>query len=495
VAVALVALVVLSAVGPGLAAAATLNFTADKAPMRYVQEDKVTIAEHDTDDMTKALEYEGDDGEVAELPAEVNSSKVAPIGVPLEKVDVLDYRTFPRVADEDGNSVNWTVGSEWTTSTDGGTMSVSESAPADGVDALTFTATAGASSSANATYSNFTIDTDATKRVGQVGMNVDSLATDAIVTVRFQESDGDYVALEVNGTAAADATTDGVISNATGEGWIEQQRLGHENLSVAGTGDGTLSSIDQVTVHVTDGDATVELFWLDTERKSETELGTHYTDGDDDDPLREETETLTDKDFAGEVRMGSLSELSSLYEGAVLHDKTVRDVRYTAEYVSAEDRSISYSEATDYPSYAEIMEGYYRIHVPAPIDVSHGTLALEVEQRVPESRYITTEYALDTGSKSFENASYTSFSSWGSVGDRIEVSTSVNGGDKVIWHDEILYTSAELDALKSSSMAGGPVGSGGGFLGGIWSFLTSLPGILIGGTVGFLGLRRIFGGS
>jgi hypothetical protein len=166
-------------------------------------------------------------------------------------------------------------------------------------------------------------------------------------------------------------------------------------------------------------------------------------------------------------------------------------VRYTPEFVSAEDRSISYSDAEDYPSYAETLDGYYRITVPTAIDVTHGSLALEVEQRVPSSRYITTEYALDTGSTSFENASYTSFSGWGSVGDTYEVSTSVSGGDKVIWHDEIPYTSAELDALKSSAVAGGPVGSGGGFFSTLFGQITGV----FGAVVGFLGLRRIFGGS
>jgi len=494
-AIALIALLVLSAVGPGLVAAATLNFSADKAPLRYIEEDSVTIAEHDMADMSKALEYEDDDGEVATLPAEVNATKKAPIGVSVEKIDDLDYRTFPRISDESGNSVNWTVGSEWTTSSSAsGSMSVSETNPAGTAEALTFTATAGASDHGNATYSNFTVDTDATKRVGQVGMNVDSLAAGSNVTVRFQESDGDYVALEVNQSADADA--DGVIANATGEGWVEQQRLGSSNMSVEGTGDGTLSSIDKVVVHVTGGDATVEIFWLDGERKGEVELGTHYTDSDDDDTLREETETLTDKNFAGEVRMASLDELGSVFDTATLFDKTVYDVQYRAEHVPADDRSISYTDASDYPSYAEILEGHYRITVPTAIDLTHGSLSLVAEQRVPESRYITTEYAIDTGSTSFENASYTAFSGWGSVDDKHTVSNSVSAGDKVIWHDEILYTETELEALKSSGAAGGPVGSGsGGIFGGLLSFLGTLPGMIVGGVVGFLGLRRIFGGS
>jgi len=432
--------------------------------------------------------YEDDNGEVAELPAEINSTLVAPIEISIEKINESAFTEFPRVDGESNNNVTWTEGAEWSTSTDGGSMSVSESSPAGTVDAVTFTATAGASSTANATYDNFTISQDATKRVAQVGMNVDSLAAGSNVTVRFQESDGDYVALEVN--QSVNASADGGIANATGEGWVEQQRLGHENMSVEGTGDGSLGSIDKVVVHVSGGDATVELFWLDTEKKGETELGTRYYDDDDDDALRQQSETLVDKDFAGAMRVSSMDDLSSEFDSAIIYDKTVYDLEYRPEYVSSEDLNLSVTDAEAYPSFEKLFEGYYRLSVPTPIDVTHGSIALMGSRGgLPDERFETIEYKIGTGSTDMHNVTGWSTHSFSSD-DPEELATGVSAGDNVVIHDEILYTDAEFDALTSGAVAGGPVGSGDG---GVIGFLTSLPGIVLSGIVGFLGIRRFTG--
>jgi hypothetical protein len=208
-----------------------------------------------------------------------------------------------------------------------------------------------------------------------------------------------------------------------------------------------------------------------------------------------EWETIQDKEFAGVVNLSSVDDLGSMYDTAVVYDKQVRNIFYDVAYLTGNDTDVTAADAADYPSFDKLVNASYRLEVPAPIDVSHGTLTLEAEQSLVADRYVVAEYATDVGDTDFANISYTDArSSFDSKGDVVTLAT-VDAGEEHAIHFEILYTGSEFDALTSGAMAGGPIGSGGGLFGG---FFNSLFGQVVGifGTIaGFLGLRRWLGGN
>lgn len=493
-AVALAALFLLSTMGAGLVAAATaINYDASPAQSARVHEDVVTIAEHDRIEMDGALAYYDDAGEVATLPADINASEDAPVQVHLAKINESQYREFPRQSGEDGNNVTWTNDGNWTASSSAsGDMTVSATTPAGDVQAVTFDITAASAEHGEANYTDVDITSDATKRVPLVGVNVDTLDTDAVVDIRFVDADDDYVAFEINESHANATNDSAVIANATGEAYVTQERL--SELDVEGSGDGSLDEIQKIWVRGDGANAKIELFALDAESKSATDLARAYHDHDDDGNL--EWETIQDKEYPGVVNMSSVDDLGSMYDTAVVFDKQVRNVFYPVSYLTGDDTDVTASEATDYPNFDQLLNASYRLEVPAPIDVSHGTLTLEAEQSLVGDRYVVAEYATDVGDTDFTNISYTDATdSFSKKGDVVVLANNVNAGEEHAIHFEILYTESEFDALTSGAMAGGPVGSGGGLFGG---FFNSLFGQVVGvlGTVaGFLGLRRWLGGS
>jgi len=493
-AVALAALVLLSASGAGLVAAATaINYDSTPAQSARVHEDVVTIAEHDRAEMDGALAYYDDNGEAATLPADINSSEDAPVQVHLAKINESQYREFPRVSGEDGNNVTWTNASDWTTSSSSsGGMSVSETTPAGDAQAVKFAITAASAEHGEANYTDVSITSDATKRVPLVGVNVDTLNTDAVVDIRFVDSDDDYVALEVNESHSNATNASEVIANSTGEAYVTQERL--SELTVEGSGDGSLDSIEKIWVRGDGADATVELFALDAESKSATDLARTYHDHDDDGDL--EWETVQQKGHAGVVNMSAVDDLGGMFDNAIIYDKQVQNLFYDVSYLSGNDTKVETSDAEDYPNFDKRVNASYRLEVPAPIDVSHGSLTLEAEQSLVEDRYVVAEYATDVGDTDFENVSYTdATSSFTKKGDVVELATGINAGEENAIHFELLYTQSEFDTLTSDAVAGGPVDSGSGLFGGFFSTLYGQMVGIVGAVAGFLGLRRIFGGS
>jgi len=490
VAVVLASLVLLSAAGTGVVAAATaINYDTDPAQSARVHEDTVTIAEHDRAEMSDTLAYYDDEGEVATLPADINSSEEAPVQVHLAKINESSYREFPRQSSESGNNVTWTNASDWTTSSSSsGGMSVSETTPAGDAQAVTFDITAGASDNGSANYTDVDITSDATKRVPLVGVNVDTLNSGAVVDIRFVDADGDFVALEVNGTESNATGTDSVIANSTGEAFVTQERL--SELTVEGSGDGSFDEIQKVWIYGDGANAKIELFALDAESKSATDLARTYHDHDDDGDL--EWETVQEKGYAGEVNMSAVGDLGGMFDNAVIYDKKVNNIFYSVSYLSGDDTKIETSDASDYPNFDKKLNASYRLEVPAPIDVSHGSLTLEAEQSLVEDRYIVAEYATAVGDTDFENVSYTdATSSFTKKGDVVELATGFNAGEENAIHFEILYTQSEFDTLTSDAVAGGPVGSGGGFFSTLFGQMVGI----VGAVAGFLGLRRVFGGG
>jgi len=74
------------------------------------------------------------------------------------------------------------------------------------------------------------------------------------------DGDGDYVEVTLY-DSTADAENDSVVANSTGEGMVLQHQVG--DLEVAGTGDGTFGSTEEITVN---GEADADVSVLDAER-------------------------------------------------------------------------------------------------------------------------------------------------------------------------------------------------------------------------------------
>lgn len=469
------------AVGPA-AAAPGLNFTSDKAPDPTIVEDELEIAEHDRSEMSDPLEYYDDQGEVATLDATVNDSQDTPVGVRFDKIDAESYDLFPRIDGESENSATWTTAGDWST-TD---ASVSD-ADADGIDKLEIDATA---AGGNAVLSdNVSVD-DSDKRVLFSVINVDTLPSSAEVQVRMTDSDGDY--RYANISESDDANADHSIANATGNGYVFQEKVG--DLPMAGSGDGNLDEIQSVEVHSIGGTSTVTVSALDLDKKSETDLAEIQRDTDGDGEL--EATTVTDIYEGGTADLTGLDTLGDKFDDAVINDLSVYDVEYRFSDLSDEDDYSTEFSSADAYNYPQQLELYGDIEVPTAIDLSHGSLTMEFDQGLVSERYKTFEIAEDSDSdEAFGNISNSDYSS---VTDSLqgenttaEVDSSVSADTNYRVHMVIVYQDEEVSTLQDTSFMG-PTGSGdGGFFSTVWGQITGFVAII----AGALGLNRFIGGE
>lgn len=499
-------LVVLSTVtGPAMAAGGPpLNFGAEKAQNGYLHEDTITIASHDRGTMSSPLEYNDDKGNVAMLPATMNSTQDTPVGVRFDKVEADAYNLFPRVSGESENAQTWTNASNWTTSTSDATnvTPTLSDADADGVQKVSFsTSGMGAGDTATANFSEAVdITTDADKRVLLFVGNVDTLSAGAVVELRAIDGDGDYRVAEIN--SSRNANESDVIANGTTTGVVFQEKLA--NLPIAGTGDGTLDGIQHVEIVVKEADASVTAAGLDLDRKSainfaEIERNTDTSDSD--------LETVIFEDYyeGGVANLTGLASLGSEFDSAVLHDLEVHNVRYQiSDLTDSAEYSVNWSAASNYGSYDQKLELYADLEIPAAIDLSHGTLTLKAEQSLVSERYATVEFsenvADETAIGDLNDTDYTSKKSLftnGAVDDEHTLDSSVSADQDYRLHLVILYLDGEVENLKATSapMAGPTGKSGGGLLGGLLDFITTPIGMIVSAVTGLVGGMRVLGGG
>jgi hypothetical protein len=434
-----------------VAAADALNYEADMAPDPYLEAD-VTVATHDRADMSGPLQFYDDNGALETLPASLNSSMDAPLRVRYDQIDDEDLREFPRVTGEENNSVSaiQDVG-DWTTSS--ATVSDADGTTADGVPAIQVSTSGLADgNTGTATYSNFSVESDANKRVLQVVMNVDQLDSGAEVAVRAVDSDGDYRQAVVN--ASRDASADGVIGNSTGQGYVFQERLA--DLALQGSGDGAFDGVQEVKIVTSDADAQVTVVALDVERKSEWTLGEAMMD--------EEVQAVSERYAGGDMtlHMADLSTLPSALEDARIKELGVMGVQFRGSDLSMDDQQVQFGDADAY-SYPKKVEAHWRLEIPAAIDLSYSNLALQHQQEFVGERYATFRVAEGVGDKEFGNISSDSYSDvTGSLTAQGSVHTlddTVQTGQSYVVNAVILLQRGEAGTLKTSADAGG----GGGF--------------------------------
>lgn len=485
-ALALIGLVLLSsvvgAVGAAVAAGGNdeLNWDADSADDWYVYEDTLTVAEHNRSAMSSPLQFYNDNGDVDELPAQLNESIDNPVSVRADMVHADAYGIFPRKDAESGdNSASAVDASEWTSDLSGsaGSGSVSATTTPGGVDAVSISTSSQTSGDvATFTYSNFSISTDPAKRVPLLGVNVNTLDSGADVQVRFEDGGGDYAQAVIN--ASATSSSKDVIANATGNGYIWQHKLA--DMSVQGD-DGTLDSIEKIEVRVVDADADVSIFAVDAEHKTTLTFGERTTDDG-------ETKTIEEVHAGGYQSLSALSTMGSWANDATISDLKVSGVEYRMSNLEAADVSTNFTSADAYPSFPTKLKQSGGLVVPSAIDLSHSGLSLRVEQSLVDERYKTFRYAEGVGDKDAEDVdSWTDASNQlGGAGDTIVVDDTIQPGATIMPQEVVVLTADEVSNLRATGGGAGPVGGGDG---GIVGMLFSLPGLLFASLLGALGFK------
>ena len=442
-----------------------------KAPNPMIGAD-VTIDEWSGEDMETALQYYDDSGDVASLPASVNDSNDNPITVTATDIDFDERNEFPRKSDEDGdNAASALDDSEWTTS--GATVSSTTTAPS--VDALAYS---GSASSDSATYSNFSVS-DGEKSYLTIAADISSAS--GTPTIQVTDADGDYVEFEVY-NASGDADADTVLANTTGEGMVLQQQIGDQ--TVLGSGDGTFDSAEEITIS---GDVDADISVLDAERTRALQFGEKRVDDDDDDEL----ETVTITEPTGSYQVAGTGGFDATMEDATYYGVTI-DAHFAAEDLQdAEDASVSFATDNDYPQWDQVGSFDFKLELPTAFDLSYANTELVDDPELPEERYKTVELAEDVGDTDFADIEYTDVTSSYSGGE-VSLDSTVSSGTEYAISYTVVLTDGEVDAMQSASGgAAGPMDAGAG---GPIDFLFSLPGLVLSGIVGFLGLRR-FGGA
>lgn len=450
------------AVGPAMAAGGGFDYDHDDTPNAVLVSSETTVDKYDRGQMDDSLAYFGDDGDVQHMDAVVNASEDTPYLVRYDQVDDESVRLFPRVDGEDANNVSAIKNSgDWTTdaSATAGSASLTDAtgSTAPGIAAVGFSASSQTSGDvAVFTYDNFTVDSDAEKRVPQVIGSVDSLASGAEIQVRFNESDGDYKETVVNSSASASA--DDVIGTSTGSGYVWQQRLA--DLATKGSGDGSFDAIDSVEVRIVDGDADLTLVGLDAERKGALTLGETVDSND-------ETVTVEERNSGGDmtVELTALETMGSEFDDAVIHNYRVQDVRFEQSQAADGDVSVEFGDAPNY-AYPEKVEYHARLSIPTAIDLSHSGLSFEDTQTFVSDRYATLRIAEGVGDTEFDNISSDSWtdksSTYSASGETHVLDDTVQAGQSYVIHGVILLQDGDRDDLEGGDDAGG----GGGFWGG-----------------------------
>lgn len=490
---------VLGGASIALAQSASVSYTGDQAaPDPYFDVDNVTISTHNMTWDTP-LKYESNSGDVKALNGEVNGTddpdepfyRNNPYSFIASDVNFTDGHEFPRKSDEIGyNSASALDASEWVNGTPAGigskTLSISDVTTAPNVDAVEIASGGSMASNdlLNATYENFTISSDADKRYIQFIVDVNTLDSAAGVNMSVHDSDGDYVDVSVANSSNSASSYD-VAAASTGDGFVLQEQVG--NLTVEGSGDGTMQEIVRIEVTIVDGDATVQFAAINVEKMGEWNFGDQRTDTDSDDAL----ETSTVHDPRGTHHVHDLGTMGPEFDDAIINDLSY-PVNMRAKNLPAGEVSQYLNSTDSYPGFSTLLGSYYRLELPDQYDLTWNGPNLIHRAEWPGERYVTFEYAEDTGSTDFHAASYSSVSAPGSEDELTMIDTSISAGQHYLFHSELKLTDANVDAIQSGAGGAAPMdeSGGGGFFSSIWGGVVAV----VGSILGVLGLRNMLSG-
>ncbi len=480
-AIGMIALLLLSSVAIPVSAAGNLNFSDDgQAPNPQFAVDSVTVDSWNNSEFDSPTEYYDDSGSAAELDAEVNRSDdpdeigngtVNPISLTATDIEVDAFGEFPRKSadgDQSDNTASALDASEWSTS---GSASVSDVTTAPGVDAVQVTGSAGTDQS---TYSNFSVTSDTEKRYIQLAADIDSAS--GTPTMYFNDSDGDYVAVDLY-DSSADQSDDDVLANSTGEGHVIQVQVGE--LATQGTGDGTMGEITEITVQ---GDVTADFSLINAEKTSQYTFGERYVDDDGD------LGTETIREPHGEYSVHSVDTFGSVMSDAVINGLSF-PAHFTAELAPAEDVNATFKSDNAYPNWDAVADIYYKLSLPSAYDLSYSGVSLEQTTQWPGTRYTNVEYKEGVGDSEFsEIENWNSLtSSFDALDKDVTIDDTVSVDTEYAIHYEIKLTNDEASAMQSGGGMAPMGGSGGG---GFLDWLIGLPGIAIAAVAGLAGRAR-----
>ncbi|MFB6200682.1 MAG: hypothetical protein ABEI98_01585, partial [Halorhabdus sp.] len=365
---------------------------------------------------------------------------------------------YPRKSEAD-NAASSLDASEWSTGgANASKLSVSQTdgQTASNVQSITIKTdgTMASGDVAYASYTNQSITTDPTKRVAQTIVTVNTLDSGAEGALEIRDGEGDYVEVTIN--ASQDPANADVIANQTGEGYVFQERLA--DLTVMGTGDGTLDAIEELRFNVSDADVSATFTMLDTERKSTFTVGEKLENTDDDAAL--ETTTIEEITTPGEHKYVDVASMGSVFDGAVIHNLGVFGLKYDMAHLASEDIQATFSQdiAKPYSGYKWGGDIKGRLLVPTAIDLTHHTLTLRTEQAMVEPRYVAFEYIEGAS----EDTAFGDYDSWTSLsgnlqdaGDTLTLDDTVQPGQVYAVHSEVLFVDLEEKNNLAQTAGGG----------------------------------------
>jgi len=419
-------------------------------------------------------EYEGNSGDVVTADGGINESSANPVTLTATDIQFADAGAFPH----ENDSLSALHADEWSKAgANASKLTVSNTTTASNVEAVRFSTSSMTSGDvANATYTH-SIDSDEAKRHIQLFADVSTLEASTHVEVRIVDEDGDYKTVLIDPDNSTDSAN--VLANSTGEGQVTQQQLGELPTTTVSGSDGTFDNIEKLVIHVEDGNFDGSFSVINAEKMSPYTLGEQAYDGSDDDSEKDETRTITEPSGAYDVK--SVDTLGSTFDNAVVHGATF-DMKFRASDIEqSSDLQIEFTddrgEDGAYPSFDWVVDSYYRLELPSAYDLSYSNAKLTDTVEMPGSRYQTVEYAEGVGDTEFsEISSWSSVSSsYESQGSNVTLDSTIQPGQQIAIHYEYVVTKNEKKSIASSGAVPGQFDKESG--GGIWGFLTSLPGI------------------
>ncbi|MFB6188580.1 MAG: hypothetical protein ABEI57_01735 [Halapricum sp.] len=438
----------------------SINWSSGPAPnTEYARTETKAVHRMDWGTSDDALrKYEDNSGDVVKMDARINESADNPVSFVPTDVNESDWRLFPHA--KEGVSAVSDEG-EWSvTGQNASKLAVTDSSTSAGVEALNV-ATDGsmaAGNTATATFKNFSITSDAEKRYLQLGLDINTIDAGAHVEVRAVDSDGD------------------------------QRQMG--KMDVNGSGDGSLSEIQQVQVVVQDGDFDGDVALLNADKMSPYDIGSQKKDTDGDGKL--ESVDVTEKKTAGALSLTGLDTLGSTFNDAVIHSISLDMIEHPADQPD-ENVYVNVNKTDKYPGYDGVATIAVRMQAEDAYDRGISNAVLRDTQSVTSDRVISVEYAegvpadeaVDEGY--LDNRTFSDMTGqYGSEGTEVQLDSSLNQGSAVLLKYKFKLTSDQLSALQNVANGGG--GSGAKSSGG----LGSIP--LIGGAlVALLGVLKKLG--
>ena len=437
----------------------------------------VTKAEHTIG--SPLAEYQTDSGDSAALPAVKNDSPNNPLEFYPTEIDFSDRDKFPHDKD-----VSWLNASRWSANgSNSSAISVSETSEDVSKLEIATNGSLGSGDDARVEFANVEITSDVNKRVLQSFVDVDSLDSGAEVRVMLVDSDGDHVSAVVS--TAASPSDDGVITNTTTRGAVFQHSVG--DLAVNGTGDGAMQEIQEVHVEVVDGDATVAISALNADRLDTYELVSQRVPA----PDMDDTDTKivgVDESAGGWLSTYDQATFGASFDGAPMFDVRVPMHFRASDLSDSGDYVVEWSDAEGFPSFDRRAVAYFRLSLPSAYDLSYSDVTVEVPQDLPSGRYREVGVATGIGDSDLDSLEYQDKTSlFSAQGETVDLGASASSGESIAVKIDVLHTSEEYDTLHSSTAGGGAAEESPD---GVLDMIFSLPGMIVSGVLGFLGLRK-----